>query len=657
MELVQGQTKEIAAEMEMILAGARLDAKYIADMMVTLKKNNMMSRNGINQMLKEKLENNDRYIYTWVAWEPNAFDGQDSRHKNGSGASETGQFVPCWGRSGDKLVLAPCLEFETNDYYQVPLQTGKGFVAEPATYELDGNLVTTVSFCEPIIINDRVVGVAGLDISLAEFIAMNSKVTLYNSGYGRLLSKDGTVIAHKEPTMVNEIATELVENPNLLSRLQVGESLYKTAYEDNKKVYHIYEPIPFEGIDNIWTYSTVVPHNEMMASTNSIIIILSIIAVIGVSIMGLSLYFNSNYAVKSIVTLSSVIARLATYDLTFDSQHKAVAFMKRKDETGEMTNQLATMQNNFIELIQQVRDVVEQVAASSEELSATTQQTAMSSEEVAKTIGELASGASEQAKSTEDGSSKIYRLGELIDENKEQMMHVSNDADKVVALIQDGLAIVNELTDITKESNTATKEIYHMIKETDSSSNKIGQASNVIATIAEQTNLLALNAAIEAARAGEAGKGFAVVAEEIRHLAEQSTSSTKQIDGVVEELSRNASAAVKHMEEIGIIVEKQAKSVNATEGKFNEISHAIQSSNEGVSHMSRSVGEMNKNKEGIVDVIQSLSALAEENAASTEEAAATTQEQFASIQDIANASENLSMLAQDIQITLDKFKI
>lgn len=237
-------------------------------------------------------------------------------------------------------------------------------------------------------------------------------------------------------------------------------------------------------------------------------------------------------------------------------------------------------------------------------------------------------------------------------------MHVSNDADKVVALIQDGLAIVNELTDITKESNTATKEIYHMIKETDSSSNKIGQASNVIATIAEQTNLLALNAAIEAARAGEAGKGFAVVAEEIRHLAEQSTSSTKQIDGVVEELSRNASAAVKHMEEIGIIVEKQAKkSVNATEGKFNEISHAIQSSNEGVSHMSRSVGEMNKNKEGIVDVIQSLSALAEENAASTEEAAATTQEQFASIQDIANASENLSMLAQDIQITLDKFKI
>ena len=90
----------------------------------------------------------------------------------------------------------------------------------------------------------------------------------------------------------------------------------------------------------------------------------------------------------------------------------------------------------------------------------------------------------------------------------------------------------------------------------------------MIKSIAEQTNLLALNAAIEAARAGEAGKVFVVVAEEIRKLAENSSSFTEQINNSVAELLSRADYAVDKINESSTVVEEQSMNVNEVEKKL-----------------------------------------------------------------------------------------
>ncbi len=81
----------------------------------------------------------------------------------------------------------------------------------------------------------------------------------------------------------------------------------------------------------------------------------------------------------------------------------------------------------------------------------------------------------------------------------------------------------------TEQNNQAAQNIYEIIISNNEGASKIETASSIIQNIATQTNLLALNAAIEAARAGDAGKGFAVVSDEIRKLAEQSSSFTSEI--------------------------------------------------------------------------------------------------------------------------------
>lgn len=252
---------------------------------------------------------------------------------------------------------------------------------------------------------------------------------------------------------------------------------------------------------------------------------------------------------------------------------------------------------------------------------------------------------------------KAMKLGEIIDKNREYMFNMNSASDKITNVVNDGLKEIGRLSEISEESSHATKEIYDIILKTSESTNQIGDASNVIASIADQTNLLALNASIEAARAGEAGKGFAIVASEIKKLAGQSAASTSYIDNVVKELQDVVAKAVDSMEKVNSISKEQTSSVLNTKKKYESIMGAVGASENAVNLLNASEEDMLKAKNDIMDLLQTLSAIAEENAASTEEASSTMLEQSASIEEIAKSSERLAHLAGDLQEIILRFHV
>jgi len=340
-----------------------------------------------------------------------------------------------------------------------------------------------------------------------------------------------------------------------------------------------------------------------------------------------------------------------------DIEKLSEGISKRQDEFGILSQVIKATNINQKEILKHLSQTARQVSKTSQELTLISQQSAIAVDEVAKTIEQIAGSATDQVRDTENGVQEMTELGVTIQEDQQNLYDLNNSIEIVETLKDEGSIAIIDLLENTEERERYTERIQEGIIKTNQSAEKINSASQMIQAVADQTNLLALNAAIEAARAGEAGRGFAVVSEEIRKLAEQSAQSTRDIDMIVKELKVNSQSAVDVIGKSSAIARKQEESVAITIERFKGIAVAIEKTKTIMYALNNSGKEMEKKKDHIIEVLRTLASIAESNASSTEQASAASEEQAASMTEIANASQGLSQVANELQQSIDKFNV
>ena len=329
----------------------------------------------------------------------------------------------------------------------------------------------------------------------------------------------------------------------------------------------------------------------------------------------------------------------------------------RSDEVGDLCKYVEELRSQLASIIGKLKTESGNLYSSSNRLYTTSQSANDAVGQVERAVHEIADGATSQADETQKATENVILMGNMVEETSAQVEELQKNAVEMQKSSEQASAILAELASVNQQTVDAIEVISQQTNTTNESALKIRDATNLITEIADETNLLSLNASIEAARAGEQGRGFAVVAAQISKLAEQSNESARKIEEIITSLIADSSKSVETMNNVRDIMTRQNENVKKTDEAFQIVKEGIDRSMDGVKYIADTTAKLDEARVNVVDVVQNLTAIAEENAAGTQETSASATEFGNMIGDIESETEGLKNAANIIEESVGIFQL
>nr|WP_244997674.1 methyl-accepting chemotaxis protein [Pseudomonas viridiflava] len=298
-----------------------------------------------------------------------------------------------------------------------------------------------------------------------------------------------------------------------------------------------------------------------------------------------------------------------------------------KDETAQLLTTLGRMRNNLHSTIDQIYAAATQLSQSVQEMGTIAEASALNLQLQNNEIEQAAVAVNQMSQAAVEVAGNASNT---VSESEASTQAAAQGQVKLSATISS----IKELTANVLDSS-------HQAEGLAERTQSISSILDVIRAIANQTNLLALNAAIEAARAGEAGRGFAVVADEVRSLAQRTSASTTEIEGLisgVQQSTQQTASSLRHTASQASLTLEQAAATGealnviiSSTGTINDRNLLIASAAE---QQAQVAGEVDRNLSSIRDLSSQTASGAQQTTV---------------------ASNALSMLATDLNLMVQRF--
>jgi methyl-accepting chemotaxis protein len=652
-------TQEVAAE----LNAAAAATKSMAGMIGAAREAGVNDRASYVAMIRPEATVYGPVMGAWFMAEPNKVGGDDSGHigEAATASNVNGRLSVYWVNHGGQVGLEPTTDGSDfgEAYYKGPAASGRPTLTEPYVETISGASVQMASVAYPVTAHGDLIGVAGLDMSLANLSARLAARHPLGGGRVMLLSATGKWIAHPDAGLLMKPYGD--PGAEAMAAAMGGTaSARPTELKINGKAFErLFRPVAFPELNTTWVLVVDVPRAAITGSADRLAVVLLVggLAITG-AVLVLLFALSGALVARPLGSLTAAVQRLSQglYD-------RAAPGVERGDEVGAIASALEGFRRDLADgerrRTEQERERSEAEAernAHAEETLSGARAQAAAVETVGEGMASLAqgdltwrmdhgrfteatrriptdfngavtalsatiSGIQNAAQEIRRGCAEISRASDDLSLRTERqaagLEQTAAALDELTVTVNksaEGAARARKATEVARQaaqrSGQVVGEAVEAMGGIEASSQEITQIIGVIDEIAFQTNLLALNAGVEAARAGDAGKGFAVVASEVRALAQRSAEAAKQIKQLIQGSTGQVDRGVNLVGQTGSALREILTQVEEINELVGEIAASSREQASGLAEINVAVNQMDQ-------VTQQNAAMVEETTAAS----------------------------------------